>query len=157
MSPEKSKSRVQQVRRRIRRLRIDPVVASVHIINPLAFYWTAFDEWRGGIVAAKARMEGLAEIAGVGAVIDGGDFNSTPDMRQFRDLLTNGYQDAVDQTGAGFAPTFPSYFGLPPLITIDHLLTRNAAVSSMRTIDVSGSDHRALLATVKVPLDPVAS
>ncbi len=38
----------------------------------------------------------------------GGDYNSTTDMRQFRDLLTDGYHDAVEQTGSGFAPTFPA-------------------------------------------------
>ena len=138
-------------------VRVDPVVASVHITNALAFYGRAFDKWRSGIAAAKVRMEGLADAAGSGAVIVAGDFNSTPDMRQFRDLLTNGYRDAVEQTGAGWGPTFPSYLGLPALITIDHVLTRNAAASSIRTIDVRGSDHRALLATVAVPLAATAS
>lgn len=138
-------------------VRVDPVVASVHIINPSAYYGRAFDKWRSGIAAAKVRMEGLADAAGPGAVIVAGDFNSTPDMREFRDLLSDGFRDAVEQTGAGFAPTFPSYFGLPPLLTIDHVLTRNAAVSSLRTIDVLGSDHRALLATVAVPRETTAS
>jgi len=137
-------------------VRVDPVIASVHIINPLAFYGRAFDQWRSGIASAKERMGGLADAAGPGAVIVAGDFNSTPDMRQFRDLLSNGYRDAVEQTGAGFAPTFPSHPVFPPLITIDHVLTRNAAASSIRTIDLRGSDHRALLSTVDVPLDPVS-
>lgn len=137
-------------------VRVDPVVASVHIINPLAFYGRAFDEWRRGIAAAQERMAGLAEAAGAGAVIVAGDFNSTPDMWQFRELLNDGYRDAVEQTGAGFAPTFPSHRVGPPAITIDHVLTRNAAASSIRTMRISGSDHRALLATVAVPRDPVA-
>ena len=72
-------------------------------------------------------MDDFADAAGPAAVIVAGDFNSTPDMRQFRDLLTNGYRDAVEQTGAGFAPTFPSRTWHPPLITIDHVLTRQAA------------------------------
>lgn len=101
-------------------------------------------------------MAGLADAADLGAVIVAGDFNSTPDMRQYRDLLSNGYRDGVEQTGAGFAPTFPSRAVFPPLITIDHVLTRNAAVSSIRTIELRGSDHRALLSAVDVPLDPVS-
>ena len=48
-----------------------------------------------------------AEAADPGAVAVAGDFNSTPGMRQFRDLLSNGYRDAVEQTGAGYAPTLP--------------------------------------------------
>ena len=102
-------------------------------------------------------MDDFADIAEPAAVIVAGDFNSTPDMRQFRDLLTNGYRDCANQTGAGFAPTFPSRTWHPPLITIDHVLTRQAACSSIRTLYVRGSDHRSLLATVDVPLDPTAS
>jgi len=46
---------------------------------------------------------------------------------------------------------FPSNKWYPPLITIDHILTRNAAASSIRTVEVPGSGHRALLATIAVP------
>lgn len=129
---------------------VDPVVAGLHIMNPLTFYGRAFRQWREGISAANLRMDHLAEIAGSGPVIVAGDFNSTPDMRQFRDLLATGYRDAVEQTGTGFAPTYPSYPGFPPLITIDHVLTRNAAATSVRTVEVRGSDHRAILATVEI-------
>ena len=82
-------------------VRIDPVNASVHIINPLAFYGQACDQAYNGITAARIRMADLVAAAGPSAVIVAGDFNSTPDMRQFRDLLTDGYRDAVDQIGAG--------------------------------------------------------
>lgn len=57
-------------------------------------------------------------------------------MRQFCDLLTDGYRNAVEQLGPGFALTFPSNRWYPPLITNDHMLTRNAATSSIRTIEV---------------------
>ena len=63
----------------------------------------------------------------------------------------------MEQTGAGFAPTFPSHSWHPALITIDHVLTRGSIASSIRTVTVPGTDHRALLATVDVPLDPTAS
>jgi endonuclease/exonuclease/phosphatase (EEP) superfamily protein YafD len=102
------------------------------------------------------KLEGLAD-AGPGSVIVAGDFNSTPHMRLLRGLLTSGDRDATEETGAGPAPTFPPYTWFPPLITIEHVLTRHAAACSIRTIDVRGSDHRSLLATVDVPLDPTAS
>jgi endonuclease/exonuclease/phosphatase (EEP) superfamily protein YafD len=41
------------------------------------------------------------------------------------------------------------------VITIDHVLTRNDAASSFRTIDIPGSDYRSLLATIQVPVEPV--
>lgn len=138
-------------------MRFEPLLSSVHVYSPVAGERSTVGEWRGGMAGAKVQLDSFARIAGPGAVIVGGDYNSTPDMRQFRDLLSNGYRDAVEQTGSGFMPTFPSNEWFPPLITIDHVLTRGAAASSVRTIEVPGSDHRALLVTIRVPLDPTAS
>jgi endonuclease/exonuclease/phosphatase (EEP) superfamily protein YafD len=131
-------------------VQLEPVVASVHVKSPVAGDRNTVDDWRYGMAGAKAQLDNFAREAGIASVIISGDYNSTPDMRQFRDLLTNGYRDAVEQLGAGFAPTFPADMWLPPLITIDHILTRNAAAASIRTVSIKGSDHRALLATVRV-------
>lgn len=129
----------------------EPVVAAVHVMSPVAGDQNTVADWRQGMEAAEAQLDNFARAAGAGAVIVGGDYNSTPDMRQFRDLLTNGYTDAVNQTGSGYAPTFPSNASIPPVITIDHVLTRNAAASSVRTVTITGSDHRAVFAVVRVP------
>jgi endonuclease/exonuclease/phosphatase (EEP) superfamily protein YafD len=137
-------------------VRYNPLVVSLHATSPLAHDVDSFGAWRRTIEATRARLENFAQVAGPVAVIVAGDFNSTPDMSQFRDLLTNGYRDAVDQTGSGFAPTFPSNTAFPPLLTIDHVLTRHAAASSVWTVDVPGSDHRGLIATIQVPVDPTA-
>lgn len=138
-------------------VRFDPLVAPVHTTSPLADYGRSFDEWRRNMVATGADLTDFADAAGPAAVIVAGDYNSTPDMRQFRDLLTGGYRDAVQQSGAGFGPTFPSRSGRPPLITIDHIVTRHAVARSVRTVYVPGSDHRAVLASIEIPLDPTAS
>jgi endonuclease/exonuclease/phosphatase (EEP) superfamily protein YafD len=42
------------------------------------------------------------------------------------------------------------------VITIDHILTRNAEASEIKTIEMPGSDHRSLLATVQMPLATAA-
>lgn len=141
-------SNIVAVRAQIPGVPIDPAVASVHITSPMA----SFTSWRNGVTATKSRLVGLAETVGQGVVIAAGDFNSTPDMRQFRDLIADGYRDAVRNTGAGFTPTFPSDTVFPPVIAIDHVLARHANVTSVRSVDVRGSDHRALLATVEVPI-----
>jgi endonuclease/exonuclease/phosphatase (EEP) superfamily protein YafD len=39
-----------------------------------------------------------------------------------------------------------------PGITIDHALARNAVVSSIMAIELTGSDHRSLLANISVPV-----
>lgn len=128
------------------------VVAAVHVMNPLTFYGTAFDEWRSGIAAVSERMGDLAQKAETAPVVVAGDFNSTPDMRQFRDLLDDGYCDAASQTVSGWSPTFPSGRRVPPLITIDHILTRGAHPTSVRSVEIPRTDHRALLATIVVPV-----
>jgi endonuclease/exonuclease/phosphatase family metal-dependent hydrolase len=139
---------------RVPGVRNELVFASVHVIAP---HPKLIDRWRDGIASAGVLMQRLADSAGAGAAIVAGDFNSTPDMREYRALLTNGYRDGVEQTGAGFAPTYPANEPYPPLITIDHVVTRNATTSSLHSVTVPGSDHRGLIATVGVPVDPTAS
>ena len=138
-------------------LQFEPLLASVHVMSPVAGDQNTVEDWANGMAGAKAQLNNFAAAAGPGAVIVGGDYNSTPDMRQFRDLLTDGYHDAVDQIGSGFAPTYPADTWFPPLITIDHVLTRNAAASSIKTVELPGSDHRSLLAIIQVPIEPVAT
>ncbi|WP_233211349.1 endonuclease/exonuclease/phosphatase family protein [Mycobacterium sp. shizuoka-1] len=138
-------------------VRFDPLLASVHVYSPVAGERNTVSNWRIGMTGAKAQLRTFERIAGPAAVIVGGDYNSTPDMRQFRDLLTGGYADAVNQSGAGFAPTYPADTWFPPLLTVDHVLTRNSVATSVQTVTIPGSDHRALLATIEVPVDPTAS
>ena len=135
-------------------VRFNPVLASVHVLSPVADRQNTIDGWRNEMAGAKAQLDNLAKAAGPGAVIVGGDYNSTPDARQFRDLLTDGYRDAVEQAGAGFAPTFPSDTWYQPVLTIDHVLVRKATAESARTADIKGTDHRVVLVTVRVPLEP---
>ncbi|EID14764.1 endonuclease/exonuclease/phosphatase [Mycolicibacterium phlei RIVM601174] len=136
--------------------RHDPVVASLHVTSPITAEAGSFRRWQRGIASAKKNLRYFADLAGQAGVIVAGDFNSTPDMRQFRDLL-DGYRDAVKEVGAGWLPTFPSRSWHPPAITIDHVLTRNTVTSAVKTLYVPGSDHRALLASVQVPAEPKAS
>jgi endonuclease/exonuclease/phosphatase (EEP) superfamily protein YafD len=131
----------------------EPLLAAVHVMSPVAGDENTIADWNQGMAGAKAQLDNFAREAGPAGVIIGGDYNSTPNMRQFRDLLTNGYRDAVEEIGSGFSPTFKADIALPPVITIDHILTRNAAVSTVRAITIKGSDHRALLARIQLPLD----
>jgi endonuclease/exonuclease/phosphatase (EEP) superfamily protein YafD len=43
------------------------------------------------------------------------------------------------------------------MLGIDHALVHNCVAISVRTVVVRESDHRGLLVTVDVPLDPTAS
>ncbi|MGC4896409.1 endonuclease/exonuclease/phosphatase family protein [Micromonospora sp. DT31] len=82
-----------------------------------------------------------------------GDFNATLDHAALRDLIATGYTDAADAAGAGFAGTWGPCDGDPlPPVAIDHVLVdRRIAARSAGTFPVPGSDHRALLATLRLP------
>ncbi len=139
---------------RVPGVRDQPIIAAVHLMSPVASGANTFERWKQRITAAKTEFSEYAQTAGPAAVIIAGDFNATADMKQFRDLLTDGYRDAVNQTGAGFMPTYSPHPWIPPVIAIDHVLTRNSAVQSIHSVDVPGTDHRALVATVAIPKDP---
>jgi endonuclease/exonuclease/phosphatase (EEP) superfamily protein YafD len=79
-----------------------------------------------------------------------GDFNATWGHRAFRRLLDAGLVDAVAARGRPYQMTWPrDRRFVPPLTRIDHVLTRGPlAVTSIRTGDGRGSDHRPLVADV---------
>jgi endonuclease/exonuclease/phosphatase (EEP) superfamily protein YafD len=120
----------------------------VHIPGP--WPWPV-DDWLRDLRRMPDTLLEEAEAAGSGAVVVAGDLNSTFDMRPFRALLRNGYRDAAAQSGAGIAPTFPAGRRLPPFLALDHILTRGCTATSLRTIMLPGSDHRALVATLQIP------
>jgi endonuclease/exonuclease/phosphatase (EEP) superfamily protein YafD len=82
-----------------------------------------------------------------------GDFNSTFDQAQFRDLVNSGYRDAGEATGKGLEPTWPGPEVSPwGLITIDHVLAdRRLGVADYGVDDLEGSDHRAIHAQLVLP------
>jgi endonuclease/exonuclease/phosphatase (EEP) superfamily protein YafD len=123
-------------------------VVVVHTPGP--WPWP-IDDWRRDLRRLPDTLLEEAEAAGSGAVVVAGDLNATFDMHPFRALLRNGYRDAAEQSGAGIAPTFPADRRLPPFLAIDHILTRSCTATSLRTIMLPGSDHRALVATVQLP------
>lgn len=81
-----------------------------------------------------------------------GDFNATWDHARFRELLGSSFVDAGEQAGEGFHMTYPANSTIPPLIEIDHIVySRDVGlyVGDLQTINVAGSDHLALLATLE--------
>ena len=81
-----------------------------------------------------------------------GDFNSTLDHKPVRDLIAGGYRDAADVTGKGLSPTWGPDGGRIPLVTLDHVLAdKRIGVREVHVHKVTGSDHRALIASLTVP------
>jgi endonuclease/exonuclease/phosphatase (EEP) superfamily protein YafD len=80
-----------------------------------------------------------------------GDFNATLDHPALRAALGR-CRSAADGTGRGLAGTFPA--GAPRWlgIQIDHVLAPADAVTTrFEVLDLPGSDHRAVLARVRLP------
>lgn len=83
-----------------------------------------------------------------------GDFNATLDIAPFRELLDRGYRDAGEVAGEGLEPTFPTmgWGGLPPFITIDHVLAdERLDVVDYAVDDLPGTDHRPIWAELALP------
>ena len=100
--------------------------------------------------------EGLESIQSLGGLNHNylimGDFNSTWDHARFRELLGTSFVDAGEQAGEGFHMTYPANSRIPSLIEIDHIVySRDSglAVSDLETAKITGSDHKALLATLE--------
>ncbi|WP_082956679.1 MULTISPECIES: endonuclease/exonuclease/phosphatase family protein [unclassified Mycobacterium] len=133
---------------RVAGVSVAPTVVVAHMAGP----WPVpIDDWRRDMSRLPSTLSEVGEHAGAGSVIVAADMNSTTDMRPFRALLGHGYSDAAEQSGTGFKPTFPADSWLPPFIAIDHILTRNCAATSLRTLTIPGSDHRGLLVTIAIP------
>ena len=125
----------------------DTTVVVVHISGP----WPQpMDDWRRDLAEFPDAIDAVAAKAGTGAVILAGDFNATIDMAPFRRILRGGFRDGAEQAGAGFTPTFPADASFPPVIGIDHIVTRNSWAKDVRTVRIPGSDHLGLEATVHV-------
>lgn len=95
----------------------------------------------------------VATTAGSQIVL--GDFNATWDHRLLRDIVTAGdLRDAANTAGVGLRPTWPVRDGpVPvPFVAIDRILT-DLEVIDMDVMDVAGSDHRMVVATLGVTPD----
>jgi endonuclease/exonuclease/phosphatase family metal-dependent hydrolase len=80
-----------------------------------------------------------------------GDFNATVDQPTMRALLDDGYTDAALARGRGWQPTWRSR-GVGPALTLDHVLVdRAVGVDAVSGHDVAGSDHRSLVAVLRLP------
>jgi endonuclease/exonuclease/phosphatase (EEP) superfamily protein YafD len=84
-----------------------------------------------------------------------GDFNSTLDHAELRQILATGYRDAAAEVGAGLTPTWPYYGGrtsMTPKVTIDHVLVNGGiGVRDFAAVTIPRTDHRAIIATLVIP------
>ncbi|UYP19941.1 endonuclease/exonuclease/phosphatase family protein [Rhodococcus sp. Z13] len=119
------------------------LLAVVHPMPPYpepAWRWAAEMEKLGVLLRERAS-------AGTPVIVSG-DFNSTWSHTRYRSLLTDGFVDAADQTGAGLLLSYPADTVYPAMIGIDRIITRGATVDRPARVDIPGSDHHGLVASV---------
>ncbi|MFD6102507.1 endonuclease/exonuclease/phosphatase family protein [Nocardia salmonicida] len=104
--------------------------------------------------AWSAEMRKVDEIlaATSAPAIVGADFNATHDHSAYRALLDGAFASAAAQTGDGVLLTYPADRRWGPVIGIDHILVAGGVAEQIRTLTIQGSDHRAVLATIRMGL-----
>jgi endonuclease/exonuclease/phosphatase (EEP) superfamily protein YafD len=121
------------------------IVESAHPLAPYSL--GVLDGWRDDLVAEpRTGPDGTPRILL-------GDFNSTLDHQPLRDLIKGGYRDAADTAGQGLIGTWGPYDGDPlPPVTIDHVLAdRRLGIGAVSVHGIPDSDHRAVIATLRIP------
>lgn len=119
------------------------LLTAVHPAPPISA--ESEDGWQRALEALPPATDDAVRILA-------GDFNATLDHRALRGVLDRGYADAAERAGTGLRPTWPAIRrGVPP-ITIDHVLVdRHVRVESVRVAPLPGSDHRAVIAQLRLP------
>ena len=130
-------------------------VTAVHTLSPLP---GRVQGWRTDLSLVAAAV---AATPGPQLVL--GDFNATRDHGGFRELLDGplGLTDSAEALGllGGAWPgfTWPADKGwLPPFMRLDHVLVTPGSIGVRRldVVELPGSDHRALVATLAVTRRP---
>lgn len=118
----------------------------VTVVHPHPPMPTEITTWRTELVELTEQVH-----ADDAPQILAGDFNATYDHASFRDLLGSRFSDATREWGAGPAVTWPEDNQVPALFALDHVVVeKDMPVSDVVPMQVPGTDHRALLATVVV-------
>jgi endonuclease/exonuclease/phosphatase (EEP) superfamily protein YafD len=119
------------------------LLTAVHPAPPLSD--DREDRWADSLAALPAATGDAVHVLA-------GDFNATLDHRALRGVLDRGYADAAERAGAGLRPTWPALPRRALPITIDHVLVdRRVRVERVRVERIPGSDHRAVIAELRLP------
>jgi endonuclease/exonuclease/phosphatase (EEP) superfamily protein YafD len=117
--------------------------AAFHSVAPVP---GSVPEWRSDLALLSQWC------AGPTPAIVAGDFNATLDHSVLRTAIS-GCQDAAAQRGAGLDPTWGAGAGMRAIgPQIDHVIANDGiAAETFEVHDITGSDHRAILTTLRLP------
>ncbi|MFC8436474.1 endonuclease/exonuclease/phosphatase family protein [Streptomyces sp. NPDC057253] len=103
------------------------------------------DVWREEL----GRLRDFGAAAGSEPTVLAGDFNASQDHAAFRAILDTGLRDAARLAGSDRTPTWPARTAPAIGTQIDHVLVSAAfSASDARFLDLTDTDHRALLVDI---------
>ena len=118
-------------------------LGAIHVTAPLDGEATA---------AWDEELSQLADADSSSPALLVGDFNATEDHEQFRAILEAGWTDAHGPKGCGYDATWPEERIWPTMLRLDHVLTSSHfEILAVDIGDSASSDHRAVIARVRLP------
>ncbi len=119
----------------------------VRVLHPFP---TTLDGGSGLYRRDYARLtEQVRQLDVTAATVLLGDLNASVDNTALRRLMGDRFRDASEVAGSGVQRTWTPRVGWPALLHLDHVLVdQHFDVRSTQVLDLPGSDHRALLASL---------
>ncbi|MFC0265948.1 endonuclease/exonuclease/phosphatase family protein [Alloscardovia macacae] len=121
-------------------------IVSAHPYSP----HRSLAQWHSDI-ATLGELAGSGPAAASIPTVVMGDLNSSTFHPVFRSVVDAGLLDSSLELHAGPHTTFPASWALmPPVIEIDHVLhTRELVATSVQTVQIPRTDHKALISTLQ--------
>ncbi|MFD7662038.1 endonuclease/exonuclease/phosphatase family protein [Streptomyces sp. NPDC059788] len=117
------------------------------VAHPMPPLPASLDTWRTEL----GRLRALAASRGPEPLIVAGDFNSSQDHAAFRAVLDTGLRDSAGLAGRPRTPTWPARTTPVLGAQIDHVLVSETLhPGAARFLDLTGTDHRALLVDLEL-------
>ncbi len=118
-------------------------LGAIHVTSPTS---------GAGTAAWDQQLDQLSRADTSSPALLVGDFNATDDHEQFRAILESGWTDAHGPKGCGLDATWPNARIWPTVLRLDHVLaTEHFEVLAMDVGDNATSDHRPVIATLRLP------
>ena len=118
-------------------------VYAVHAVPPYSD--ALWSRWRAQMRFVSALLR--ADVDAGRAFVLGGDLNTSPATRAYRELVSQGVRSAHEDAFRGLATTWPNggIFLAPPM-RLDHVFVHGVGVSSVTEGRGEGSDHLPVIA-----------